>query len=577
MKGWMKITLLVVVIFIAVGSFYYLMLSSLLKTTAPPLARESYLELNIYGEVPERSSVDPLVRLFSGEVPSVQGLLQCIRKAKVDPKIRGIILRPYVSGIGWAKVEELRSALLDFKKSEKPIYVYLEVAGNREYYLSVVGDFLFGSPNGNLFINGLLGKSFHFRGTLDKLGIRPDFVVHGKYKNAPEMFTRKDMSDNEREVINAILDDYFPRYVQAISSARNVSEEQIQQAIDHGFFTLKEAYDRKLIDSLLYYNEFKEYMKEKNGHRLRRVSYSRYKKIPFSKLGIEAKETIALVYGIGNIVTGIGDDVPVEGVITSENMAATILKLSKDHDIKAIVMRVNSPGGSGTASDIIWREVMDARQEKPFIISMSDMAASGGYYISMAADSIVAQPSSLVGSIGVFSGKFALDGLYEKLGISKEEIKRGNNADLFSEISTFSEQQQNMLQGYVNNFYRTFVSKAAQNRKMTFQEMDNVAQGRVWTGKQALENGLIDKLGGIQEAIALAKKMAGIPEDVHVRVKIYPRQVSLLQRLLSAGLNSRLSFLDQVLSPGVKNYVKGFLFFRDYEPLTMLPFYPEIK
>jgi len=194
MKGWMKITLLIVAIFIAVGSFYYIMFSSFFKG-APAVARESYLVLNIYGDIPERESISPFAKIFAEESPSINGLLQCIRKAKVDPKIIGIILRPFPSGTGWAKLDELRQALLDFKESGKTIYVYLEVAGNREYYISLVGDMIFGSPTGNLFVNGLLAEAYFFKNTLNKMGVQADFIAHGKYKNAPDILTRDKMSD----------------------------------------------------------------------------------------------------------------------------------------------------------------------------------------------------------------------------------------------------------------------------------------------------------------------------------------------------------------------------------------------
>ncbi|HHE64870.1 MAG TPA: hypothetical protein ENL09_02495, partial [Bacteroidetes bacterium] len=445
MKGWMKITLLVIVIFIAVGSFYYLLYESMFRGVSR-ISQESYLELNIFGNVPEREPVNLFSQIFTGSVPSLEGLLHCIKKAKIDDKIVGIILKPYAGSIGWAKVEELREALLDFKSTGKPIYVYLELAGNREYYLSTVGDLIFGSPTGTVFINGLLGSGYYVKGTLEKIGIEADFIAHGKYKSAPEIFTRKRMSDAQREVVNAILDDFDQRYKSCIAESRNLPIEIVNEIIDRGLFTLEEAYQAKLIDTLLYFNEFLDFLKKKeNRRRIRRVSYNHYKKIPYQKFGIKPRKYIALIYGIGSIVTGIGADITQDGLITSESMAQNIRNAAKDKRIKAIVLRVNSPGGSGTASDIIWREVVEAKKKKPVVVSMSDVAASGGYYISMAADSIVAQPSSIVGSIGVFAGKFSFKGLYEKLGIHKDEIPRARNADLFSEVNKFRKDQRRLI------------------------------------------------------------------------------------------------------------------------------------
>lgn len=576
MKGWMKITLLVIAIFIAVGSFYYLTFSSFFEG-GPAIARESYLVLDIYGDIPERESISPFTKLFAEESPSLNGLLQCIRKAKIDPKIMGIILRPFPGGMGWAKLDELRQALLDFKESEKPIYVYLEMAGNRVYYLSLVGDMIFGSPTGNLFINGLLAEAYFFKNTLNKIGIQADFIAHGKYKNAPDIFTRDKMSNAQREVINSLLDDYYARYKSGIAIARNLPERKVETLLNRGLFTLEEAYQEGLIDTLLYYGEFKDYLKEKNGHRVRLVSYSRYKKVPFDKLGIDAKETIALIYGLGNIVNGLGDNFVQENVITSQGMAENIRKAAQDKKIKAIVLRVNSPGGSGSASDIIWREVVEARKKKPVIVSMSDVAASGGYYISMAADSIVAQPGSIVGSIGVFAGKFSLKGLYGKLGVTKEELKRGENADLFTENKRFTARQRELLKKYIDDFYRIFVRKVAEGRHKSYEEIDRIAQGRVWTGRQGLEIGLVDKLGGLHEAIQIAKKMAGISADQYVRLRVYPRRRSFLERLLGDGLSAEYKAISRLFPASVRNYLAGFRYFRDYEPLTLMPFYPEIR
>ena len=575
MKGWIKITLLIVLIFIAVGSFYYLTFSSFIKG-APAIGRESYLQLDIYGEIPERESVSPFAKLFGAESPSMEGLLQCIRKAKIDPKIVGIILRPFPGGIGWAKLDELRQALLDFKESGKPVYVYLEVAGNREYYLSLTGDMIFGSPTGNLFINGLLAEAYFFRNTLDKIGVQADFIAHGKYKNAPDIFTRDKMSDAQREVVNALLNDYHSRYQSSIASARQLSGSKVASLLNQGLFTLEEAYQEHLIDTLLYYNEFKDYLKAKDGHRLRLVSYGRYKKVPFNKLGIKARETFALIYGLGDIVNGLGDDFVQENMITSQGMAENIRKAARNKQVKAIILRINSPGGSGSASDIIWREVVEARKKKPVIVSMSDVAASGGYYISMAADSIVAQPGSIVGSIGVFAGKFSFKGLYRKLGINKEEIKRSRNADLFSENKLFTPGQRELLKKYIDDFYRIFVQKVAQSRHKSYEEIDRIAQGRVWTGKQGMEVGLVDRLGGLQDAIRIAKKMTGIPADQYVRVLVYPKKRSLLERLLDDGLSAKYRAIVDLIPLPVRNYLSAFLYFRDYEALTMMPFYLDI-
>lgn len=578
MKGWVKITLLVVGILIVVSAFYYAMFSSVFEG-APAISQHSYLELNIVGNVAERGGGEPFAKIFQGEMPTMQGLLSCIRKAKIDPKIKGIILRPFGSDIGWAKTEELRAALKDFESSDKPVYVYLEAAGNREYYLSSVGTMIFGSPTGILFLNGLMGNAYFFKGTLDKIGVEADFVVHGKYKSAPEIVTRKNMSPANREVVNSLLDDYTDRFIQSISADRHLNPDDTRKLINQGLFSIKEAQEAGLVDTLMYYNEFKDYLKAKDNRRPRFVSYGRYKKVSFKKLGVKPKSTFALIYGVGNIVSGIGDGGVQDGVITSEGMANAIRKAAKDKQVKAIVLRIDSPGGSGTASDIIWREVVEARKKKPVIVSMSDVAASGGYYISMAADSIVAEPSSLVGSIGVFAGKFAMKNFYRKLGINKEEIPKTANADLFSEYHKFSPAQRQLLQHNIDSFYQIFVSKVAEGRHKSYAEIDKIAQGRVWTGNQGLKIGLVDRLGGLYEAFQIAKKMTNIPLDAYVNVKILPRRKSFLERLMGRSLDARVSsdLLTRLLPADVLRYVTGFVYFQNYEPLYLMPYYIDVK
>jgi protease-4 len=576
MKGWIKILLLVIVVFLCVGTFYYLMFSSLFEGT-PRVARDSYLQLDIYGELPERESPEPIARLLSTEVPTMNGLLECLRKAKIDDNILGVILRPLGISAGWGKLDELKQALEDFKSSGKKVYVYLEMASNREYYLALSGDMIFGPSEGLLFINGLMGGGYFIKGTLDKIGVKADFIKHGKYKDYPEMFTRTDMSPAAKQMVSSLLDDIYKRYLSEVSDSRQISQEQAAQIINTGLYSLKDAFNKDIIDTLLYYNDFKGYLKQLDQKRPRLVSYHRYKNIPFSKLGIKATNYFALIYAVGTIVSGYGNEFGEDGLIVSESMAANIKRAAEDKSVKAIVIRIDSPGGSGTAADIIWNEINKARSEKPVVVSISSLGASGGYYLAMPADSIFAEPSSIVGSIGVFSGKFSLEGLYKKLGINKELIPRGKNADIFSETTLFSENQRKIIQNQINEFYRDFVSKAAEGRHMTYQEVDEIAQGRVWTGSQAIRNGLVDRLGGLDDAMTTAKIMAGIPPEDFVKLKIYPQQQSYLERLLSSGIQIHYSVLFDKLPSSVLAYMKGFLYYHNYEPLLLLPFYPEIQ
>ncbi|GAB4329019.1 MAG: signal peptide peptidase SppA [Calditrichia bacterium] len=576
MKGWQRIVLMIGIITVVAVTFYYLLFSSMFSGT-PPISRNSYLELELFGDISEKPVEDPFSKILRGEKPSLIGIMNCLKKAKVDPKIKGVVLKPMGFAAGWAQVQEIRQALEDFKTSGKPVYAYLEANSTKEYYLVSKADTIFGSPQGTLFITGLNAGAFFLKDGLKKIGVEADFIAHGKYKNAPDMFTRENMSDAQREVLNALLDDIYYTMTYAIAQDRHLTPEQVKKLIDTGVYSLEEGVRAGLVDTLMYYNEFKEFLKQRDKRRPRLVSYGRYLKIPYEKLGMKAEKKLGLIFASGNIVSGFGEDSFQDGVITSEGMANAIRKAADDKSVKAIVIRVNSPGGSGTASDIIWREVVEARKKKPVVVSMGDVAASGGYYISMAADSILAMPTSIIGSIGVFAGKFSIKNLYEKLGINKEEIQRGKNADLFSEIKKFNKEQRKLMWNFGENFYRVFVSKVAQSRNKSYEEIHRIAQGRVWSGKRGIEIGLVDKWGGLQDAIVVAKKLAGISLDEPVYLKIFPREKTLLEKIAGGpGMNASQFLLEELPQP-LRNYLLGFRYYQENEILTILPFIPVIN
>jgi protease-4 len=572
LKEWQKIVLIIVVSFI----FAYFVLrffSRGLSEGPPPITSNSYLELVIAGELPERTAEDPFLEAIDEvEITSIQNILQAIRKAKIDPKIKGIVLRPFAIGAGWAKTEEIRNALLNFKASGKPLYAYLDVAGNKEYYIASTADSLVALSTGLLFINGFASEPVFIKEMLDKLGIEADFIAHGEYKNAPDMFTRENISEAQREVINSILDQYYANFVSSLAKSRGLEAAEVRQHIDRGLYSLEQAWKLGYVDTLMYYNEFKDHLERQDDEKSRFVSLRRYQHVPYSQLGISARETIAVVYGVGTIVIGGESQFGQGGLITSEGMANSIRKAAADKSVKAIILRIDSPGGSGMASDVIWREVVEAREEKPVIVSISDVAASGGYYISMAADTIVAHPNSIVGSIGVFAGKFAINKLYEKIGVNKEKIYRGRNADLFSETQKFTPEQREMIRQYIMDFYRDFISKAAQGRSMTPEAVDDIARGRVWTGEQGLENGLVDVLGGLHTAVQIAKELSGIPEDEAVRLRTYPRLKTLLERLLDSNITVRAMdiFSNPKEIPAVfRNIIMAMPYFYTGEPLYL--------
>lgn len=574
MKEWHKILLLLLLCFLVAGVFYMSLFSGISESN-PPLSRDSFLELTISGQVEERSVDDPFAESFGSAQPlALQDMLQALRKAKIDDKVKGILLRPAALSMGWGKIDELRNAVLDFKESGKPVYAYIEAVANKDYYLATAADTIAGIRTGFMFVNGFLSQPGFLKDMFAKVGVEADFVAHGKYKNAPDGYTRDSMSEAQREVIDSILDEFYGKFVSTLAEARNLDEGKIKSLIDTGFFSVDEALTEGLVDTALYYEEVKELLKEKHGKRLKFASLNRYKRVPNSGLDINPDDKIAVVYGVGTIVIG-GVKQFADGLITSEGMAKSIREAADDDDIKAIILRIDSPGGSGTASDVIWREVVKAKEKKPVVVSVSDLAASGGYYISMAADSIIASPGSIVGSIGVFAGKFSMEGTYDKIGMNIETIQRGRNADIFSSTSKFSPEQRKIIRGFVMDFYDDFITKVAEGRGMSVEDVDKIAQGRVWTGQQGLEIGLVDKLGDFSDAVATAKRMAKLPVDEPVELKTFPRLETSLERIFNSGVSIEASDMLpewMKLTPAFENTLKALPHFRSGEPLFLSPY-----
>jgi protease-4 len=512
-----------------------------LRHNEPPIANNSVLALRVAGSLPDYVAPDPLRKLFGNTDQSLSDLILQFKKAKVDDRIKVIILEVNMAGAGWGKSEEIRDAIADFRSSGKPVYAYMEYATDKEYYIATACDKIYLAPPGELFINGLAADVLFFRGSLDKLGIYPDMVQMGKYKTAVETFTRKDMSDANREFMNALLDDLFNRYVETVAKARNKTTEEMRAFVDNAPFSAAKAKEVGLIDGVAYRDEVEKELKQKLGYKesdeLRVVRSSAYSEVEPESLGLDKGEKIAVIYAIGDIGSGQSENSPGGSQsIGSETVAKALNDARDDKSIKAIVMRVDSPGGSGLASDIIWHAVESAKAKKPVVVSMSDVAASGGYYIATGANKIVAQPSTITGSIGVFAGKPVVKGLYDWLGITNEYILRGKQAGMFRETEKFTPEERTKFEELIKRtYYDDFVPKVAKGRNKTPEYIDSVAQGRVWTGSQGRERGLVDEFGGLDRAVEIAKEMAKIPKDKGVHRVILPYPRTFIQELLSQG------------------------------------------
>jgi protease-4 len=536
--------IVLIILGIVLGCFLLMVLGvalfiAAIRNSGPTIQDNSVLVLSIKGSMPDYVVEDPFTKALGAEDNSLTNLLWQIRKAKVDKRIKAILLDIDMSSVGWGKADEIRDAIADFRTSGKPVYAWMEIATNKEYYLATSCDRIYLSPPGNLFTFGLAAEALFLRGSLDKLGIYPDVFKIGKYKNAPDMFTEKKMTDGQREVINSMLDDIYGRLVNSIAETRRKSPDDVKAIIDNAPYTAQQAKEVGLIDDAKYRDEVENELKKRLGYKddeqLRLVKGSDYRDIEPESLNLNKGEKIAVIYASGTINLGTSDDSPFgEQAVGSDTMVKALNLARDDKSIKAVVIRVDSPGGSAFASDEIWHAIENVKAKKPVVVSMGDVAASGGYYIACNANRIIAEPSTITGSIGIFAGKPVMKGFYDWLGISNEYVLRGKNAGMFRETEQFSPDERAKFEDIISKaYYEQFVPKVAKGRNKEPEYINSIGQGRVWMGSQAKENGLVDEFGGLERAISIAKQLAKIPADKEVRRVILPYPRTFFERLFN--------------------------------------------
>ena len=505
--------------------------SLFLITRGPVVASDSVLWLRVPGNLGEQAP-DDILGLLGGSA-SVGSVVDTLRKAKVDDRVSAVVLDPPVSAGLWGTVQEIRDAIIDFRESGKPIVAYLESGGGQQYYLATACDEVFMTPASPLMLVGVASYELFFRDAFDKLGIEADMLAAGDYKTAINTYTEASFTPEHREAAESLNREFYEQLVDGIADGRGMTPARVRAVIDEGPFVSADAVSHGLIDGLLYEDELLEHLSLDDREVLDSAAYEQ---VDARGLGLNAGPRIAVVYADGVINTG-SSTVDFPGaplVVGSRTMVEAIRDARDDRSIRAIVLRVNSPGGVAVAADIIWRELTLAREEKPLIVSMSDLAASGGYYIAAPGHAIVAQPGTLTGSIGVFSGKFAAGGTLNKVGVGVEEVTDGAQADMLSPVARFSDAARKAMQRQVDDVYERFLQVVAEGRAMSRDEVHLVAQGRVWTGRQALELGLVDELGGLRRAVELAKAEAGIDPENEVTLVPYPGPRSLLDVLSGA-------------------------------------------
>jgi protease-4 len=499
------------------------------RESAPAVAQNSVLQLQLSGDIPERPPVEvPFGALADRPAPTVTGVWMMLRKAAVDARVKAVVLEPDSLSVGWGKLEEFRADLVRFKKSGKPLFAFLKTPGAREYYLATAADRIYLGPSDWLNLKGLGVELMYFKNTLDKIGVGVQVEHDGKYKDFGDMFTRTSMSPETREVMTSVVDDLYGNLVGGIAEARNKTPDDTRALIDQGPFLANDALHDGLVDQLRYEDQmFGDLRQKVNSGELNKLSSGNYQKVTPDSLGLEGRHHIAMLVGDGDITRGSADGDSDQG-IQATSFIKLLRRIGGDSTVDGVVVRIDSPGGDAVASDEIWREMNLLSKKKPLVISMSDAAASGGYYMAMTGDPVVAYPGTLTGSIGVVFVKPDVHGLMDKLGIGEETIARGRYAQIDALDHALSPEELAKLKEGIDANYHDFVAKVAQARRQPFDRIEPLAQGRVWLGDQAKERGLVDELGGIDRALELVKQKARIPASENVAIVMYPPRRSIL-------------------------------------------------
>lgn len=508
----------------------------------------------IKGDLPESPGQ---MTLFGDLGTDLRKTIARLDKAAEDDRIAGIIIEIRPAALARGKLNELSEAIHRVRDSGKKVYAQVESVIGSQYVLATACDEIVMPESGMILIPGIHAEMGYYKDLLENIGVEADFLHVGEAKGAAEPFTRRSMSEPVKKNMTALIDDLFDQMITKIATNRGLKVDEVRVQVDKGMLRPKEALDAGLIDRMVYPDEFRESLtKEYDADKLVYVMNYAKKKIdsdfsgPMGMIklfqailgggdgdGSDKGPKIAIVYAVGPIMSGKSEDNPFAGqMMGSDTIVKALHEAADDEAVKAIVLRVNSPGGSALASDLIWRATQTT--EKPIVASMGDVAGSGGYYISMGADRIVAEPGTITGSIGVVGGKMNLSGLYDKIGITTDVISRGKNSSIFSPTSNFTESEREAVSGMMHDVYRIFTTKAAEGRGMPLEKLEALAGGQIYTGRDAKRNGLVDQLGTLKDAIQLAKQLAGIDPDEKAKLKILPEQENPFDAIFGIDTNA---------------------------------------
>ena len=510
-----------------------------------------YAEIRIAGSILETL---PDVYVLEPKVTSLYDLVDRIDLVRHDDSVQGLVVRIDSMSGGWAKAQEIRQALQRVRDAGKHVYCHMDGGGNLECYVASVAERIAVHPAAMLYLIGIRGEVMFWKGLLDKIGVKGDMVQVGEFKGAIEPMISTEASESFRESVDGILDDYMRQLVSGIATGRGLKPEAVRGLIDQGPFSPRRAQKAGLVDEISSYEDMIDVIEKQEKRTLEMVrDYGMRRKATAGlnpqqllqqlmgmggppAVSPSGGDKIAVLYAVGPIVKGDPDGVLIgESTVISGRIAALIRKLRDEPSVKAIVLRVESPGGSAQASDMIWSELRKADEVKPVIVSLSDVAASGGYYIAAAGRKVFASEGTLTGSIGVMGGKIVIDGLLEKLGLNVEVFERGKNSGMDSMVDEFSPAQRAIVRELMTATYELFVQRVSAGRSISEADVKKMAQGRVWTGHQALGGKLIDEIGGLSDAIAAAKEAAGIPEDATPKVVRLPKPRSIVEFFLAGS------------------------------------------
>lgn len=523
--------LAIIVLVLLVGS-----IGGYMAGKQPAIEDRSWLIVEMYGDLLEYDPPGGIMsQLVDSDVETLQRILDNLEKAAVDDRIEGVIFKVAAgNSVGTAMLQEIRGAIRRVQDTDKKVLVWAESFDRQDYLLLAACDEVLVPPTAYIGFTGFSSETLHVKRAFDKLGIKPNIHKIKDYKSAAETVIREDMSEPAREMRGWIMDEMWETLLETLAADRGFDEEKIVELMQHAYFTADEALDSGLIDRIAYWDELETELKGADEDALRSVSQGRYAEVLRSKLDLDGDKKIAVIHAQGTIIGRRNDVNPLLGLTMGhESIIAEFRRARLDEDVAAIVFRVNSRGGDALGSDLMGHEVEITVGVKPVVVSMVDVAASGGYHISYRASKIVADPMTITGSIGSISGKINMKDFYDKLGITFDHVERGPMATIESDLQDFTPEERARFEENHWNGFNDWLRDVAEHRDMSFEDAEKLAHGRVWTGRQAVANGLVDEIGDLKHAIELAGQLAGIPADEQVTVEHFPKQKGLLESLMS--------------------------------------------